>query len=66
MSILARGPYTVRVELVAKEIEELLEEVDRVSVTSSLRDVSDQQFIEDLIVEIYGAQVRSQYGGKDD
>jgi len=47
-------------ELVAKEIEELLEEVDRVSVTSSLRDVSDQQFIEDLIVEVYGAQVRSQ------
>ena len=42
---------------VADEIEKLLEEVERVSVTSTLRDEPDYNFIDDLVVEAYGSKV---------
>lgn len=46
-------PYDV----VAGEIEELLEQVERASVVSTLRDEPDFDFIDDLVVSEYGLQI---------
>ena len=42
-------------QAVAEEIEQLLEEVEKASAASTLREDPDRQFIDDLVVEIYGA-----------
>lgn len=46
-------PYDV----VAEEIEELLEEVERHAATSTLREAPDYEFIDDLVVEVYESEV---------
>ena len=45
-------------ETVASEIERLLEEVEKASVSSSLREEPDFEFINDLVVREYGEVVR--------
>lgn len=55
--VLAIKRGTVPYETVAKEIEELLEEVERASVTSSLRDAPDYVFIDDLVASVYGQEI---------
>jgi hypothetical protein len=42
---------------VADEIEGLLEAVEQASVSSSLRDTADQEFIDELVSHIYGQSV---------
>ena len=48
---------TVPYQAVADEIEGLLVAVEKVSETSTLRDVADQEFIDDLIRRVYGEVV---------
>lgn len=44
-------------EKVAEEIETLLEDVERAASASTLREIPDRQFIDELIVETYGERV---------
>jgi hypothetical protein len=48
-----RVPY----QQVADEIENLLEEVEKASVSSTLRDSADQDFIDELVCQVYGKSV---------
>jgi len=52
-----RMPY----DSVASEIEQLLEEVEKASLVSKLRNTADQAFIEELIVDAYGDEVQKLY-----
>lgn len=55
--ILAIKTGTLTYDVVAAEIEELLEAVESASLTSSLPDRPDTQFMDDLIAAEYGAEV---------
>lgn len=46
---------------VAEEIEQLLVEVEKLSAISTLRDEPDYQWIDDLVVQVYGTQVLNQF-----
>jgi hypothetical protein len=51
----------VAYDVVANEIENLLEEVERTAITSTLRDEPDCEFIDDLVATIYASEIRSSY-----
>lgn len=44
-------------QIVAEEIEDLLEEVERASEKSALHELPDKEFIDDLVEEVYGRAV---------
>lgn len=58
--ILAIKKGLIPYDVVAEEIEQLLEDVQKASETSSLRDEPDQQFIDDLVAQVYTGIVRAQ------
>jgi hypothetical protein len=47
-------------DLVAQEIETLLESVERAAEASTLRDEPDYQFIDELVAEVYGKRIVSE------